>query len=218
MICPKCNITDNATDAVFCHNCGTKFSRKKSHKGCILITVILIIIAAITGFIICIDGTNNYSSTSQNDSANTYTSGDNDIIALGTVNEIFPDEHKIKKIIQNYNQYIIDNNFQGFRNLYAPVVKRFHDAYNKDKEYIISLHENYDSRYNVYGKLSSVRWNTLEISKQSNKLVSVQFIQDYSIDSDNPRIYKSFVLEKHIELNENYQIVSVYDIQVSRSK
>jgi hypothetical protein len=34
MICSKCNVTDNALDAVFCHNCGTKLPEKlPTNKG-----------------------------------------------------------------------------------------------------------------------------------------------------------------------------------------
>jgi ribosome-binding ATPase YchF (GTP1/OBG family) len=131
--------------------------------------------------------------------------------------EVFIDREKIKKIIRNYSQYTVENNFQGFRKLYAPTVKRYHDAYNKDKECIIGHHERYDKKYGVYGKHSSIRWETLSI-KPENDILKITYVEDYSIDSDKPEIYKHFVLEKHLELNTNYQIVSVYDVQKSRSK
>jgi hypothetical protein len=131
--------------------------------------------------------------------------------------EVYIDRHKIENIIRNYSQYIVDNNFQGLRELYAPNVKRYHAAYNKDREDIINRHKRYDDKYGVYGKRSSIRWNTLSI-KRENDLFKITYIEDYSIDSDNPKIYKNFVLEKHLELSTNYQIVSVYDIQQSRSK
>lgn len=127
------------------------------------------------------------------------------------------DRKKIENIIDNYNKYIVNNDFQRLSKLFASTVTRFHDAYNKSRDYVIDSHRNYDSKNGVYGKRSSVRWNSLHIGKKNN-LISIRFIQDFSIDRYDTSKFKNFVLEKHIDLNENYQIVSIYDKQISRSR
>ena len=127
------------------------------------------------------------------------------------------DRQKIEDFIQKYSQYTVNNNFQGLRELYAPTVERYHNAYNKDREYVIDCYKRYDKKFKVYGKHSSIRWNTLEIKQKGNLFVIV-YIEDYSVDRYDATKDKYFVLEKHIELDENYQIVSVYDVQISKRK
>jgi hypothetical protein len=82
MICPnpKCKVTDNKSDAIFCHNCGTKL--KKSHKGRIAVFIILGIIVtmiAIIALVVYVDEM--VSNPYQNQNTSVYYSGDNEIIA-----------------------------------------------------------------------------------------------------------------------------------------
>ena len=101
--------------------------------------------------------------------------------------------------------------------LYAPHVKRYASAYDKDVDYVAGCYSRYDEKFGVYGKHSSVRWNTVSYNK-SNDIISLTYIEDYTIDRFDPSKYSVFVLEKHFELDENYKIISVYDVQLSKSK
>ena len=101
--------------------------------------------------------------------------------------------------------------------LYAPHVKRYASAYDKDVDFVAGCYSRYDEKFGVYGKHSSVRWNTVSYSKLNNG-IELTYIEDYTIDRFDPSQYSIFVLEKHFELDENYQISSVYDVHLSQSK
>lgn len=101
--------------------------------------------------------------------------------------------------------------------LYAPQVKRYHNSYDTNVVHVAECYANYDSKFGVYGKHSQVRWETLNYVKTNNGY-NVTYIEDYSIDRYDTSKWSVFVLRKHIELDENFRIISVYDDQISRSK
>jgi archaellum component FlaC len=152
----------------------------------------------------------------KNEIANLTTENSNNSNNYNSNTNAFPNESRIKNFINNFNQYISDNNFQGLKELYAPTVKRYHDTYNQNRKDVIERYKRYDKVFGVYGKRSEVRWNTLQIVPQGENLVYIQYIDDYSIDRYDKNNYSKFVLEKHIELNRDYQVVSIYDIQLSK--
>lgn len=53
---------------------------------------------------------------------------------------------------------------------------------------------------------------------QSGQSIYLTYIEDFTIDRKDRSKYSVFVLEKHFELNKDFQIVSVYDVQLSKSK
>ena len=101
--------------------------------------------------------------------------------------------------------------------LYAPTVKRYFSAYDKDRSYVADSYKKYDDMFQVYGKHSNVRWNTVSFT-ESNGNIQLTYVEDYSIDRYDNTKYSVFVLEKHIELNSDFKIVSLYDVQLSKSK
>lgn len=101
------------------------------------------------------------------------------------------------------------------RQLYAPHVERYFGNYNETVDEVAQHYANYDSRFGVYGKHSKVRWNTLSYYKMDNRYV-VTFVEDYSIDRYDESKYSVFVLEKHLELNSDFKVVRVYDVQLEK--
>lgn len=101
--------------------------------------------------------------------------------------------------------------------LYAPKVNRYHDSYNTNVDHVADCYANYDTKFGVYGKHSQARWEPLNYSRTNNGFI-VTYIEDYSIDRYDISKWSVFVLRKHIELDDNFQIISVYDDQISRSK
>ncbi len=130
----------------------------------------------------------------------------------------FPDEDTVKDVIGRYCSAICDNDFGTLTSLYAPFVKRFQDAYNKDRDYVIGCHQRYDDTFKVYGKDSHIRWDSFIMKPEQNGTVDVTIVEDYSIDREDKSKYSVFVLEKHFIIDSTYRIVSVYDNQLSRSK
>ncbi len=130
----------------------------------------------------------------------------------------FPDEITVQKIIESYCNAICENDFVTLASLYAPIVERFQDAYNKDRDYVIGCHQRYDKTFKVHGKHSSLRWDSFEMRMLNNGQLSVSIVEDYSIDRENKSKYSVFVLEKHFIIDSSYHIVSVYDNQLSKEK
>ena len=124
---------------------------------------------------------------------------------------------RIKSFIESFVRMTETSSRDLVYELYAPHVKRYASAYDKDVDYVADCYSRYDEKFEVYGKHSSVRWNTVSYNK-SNNGITLTYIEDYTIDRIDPSKYSIFVLEKHFELNENFQIVSVYDVQLSKSK
>ncbi len=130
----------------------------------------------------------------------------------------FPNEATVQNLIENYCNAICENDYVTLSTLYAPMVERFQDAYNKDRDYVIGCHQRYDKTFKVYSKHSSIRWDSFEMRMLNNGQLSVTVVEDYSIDREDKNKYSVFVLEKHFIIDPSYHIVSVYDNQLSKGK
>ena len=130
-------------------------------------------------------------------------------------------ENNVNAFIQQYTRLAeaSDNELidRLVSELYAPTVKRYFSAYDKDRSYVADSYKKYDDVFQVYGKHSNVRWNTVSFT-ESNGSIQLTYEEDYSIDRYDNTKYSIFVLEKHIELNSDFKIVSLYDVQLSKSK
>ena len=130
----------------------------------------------------------------------------------------FPQDEIIKKLLVDYCNAIVDNDFSKLSILYAPHVERFQSAYEESREEVLEHHRKYDKTFKVYGKHSSIRWETFSMTKINDNRVEAIIIEDYSIDRVDNSKYSIFVLEKHFTINDDYQIVSVWDNQLSKQK
>ena len=103
--------------------------------------------------------------------------------------------------------------------IFASKVERFHSSYNIDVSEVAKNVSEYDKRFDVIGnKRSSVRWNTFSCQELEDGRVYIEYVEDYSFDRENNSKYSIFVLKKHIVINKNHKIISVYDEQISRAK
>lgn len=127
----------------------------------------------------------------------------------------FPNEEKARQVIGDYLNAIVNNDFATLASIYAPNVDRFQSLYDADKEKVIDCHRRYDDKFKVIAKHSDVRWETFRMEQLNNGNISVVVVEDYSIDRKDKTAQSVFVLEKHFELDPNYQVISVYDIQQS---
>ena len=130
-------------------------------------------------------------------------------------------DYRIHSFIESYSRLSETSDKQLIEilvsELFAHQVKRYFNAYDTDSEYVAGCFERYDETFSVYGKHSSVRWNTVSYT-QSDEKIYLTYIEDFTIDRKDLSKYSIFVLEKHFELNHDFQIVSVYDVQLSKSK
>lgn len=193
MKCKHCNsIIPN--DSVFCEQCGAKV--KKKSKWLLGICIASIIIAGSILFFLW--GFNN---NENNEEPYVNTTKD-----------------QVIDMINNYNNAYEKNDFVTLSNIYADVVERFHDSYNLTNSEIIEKSRKYDSTFGIISKHTNVRWNTLEVERISPNEISVVYTEDYHIDRKNKSKYSNFVIEKHLILDNNYKIKSIYDIQLEKSR
>lgn len=82
---------------------------------------------------------------------------------------------------------------------------------------VIDKYRNYNQKFGVYGKYISVRWNTISVNEINGRSY-VTYIYDYHIDRMDKSKYSNYEIEKHLEFDEDYRIVSEYDVQLSKSK
>jgi len=121
-----------------------------------------------------------------------------------------PDRTRITNTISNYYENLKNNQFENLRQMFAYQVQRFYDLNNVDRNIVVERIERYDKTFGIYGKYFSVRWNTLEVYEVGG-FFSISYLLDYSIDRYNKTKPSKFLIEKHIKLNQNYQIVSIYE-------
>ena len=132
--------------------------------------------------------------------------------------ETFPDNARIKKLLGDYSHAVVNNDFSALERLYAPSVERYHSAYGKSRDFVVKDHRNYDDFFKVYGKHSSLRWETFRTERINDGRVEAVIVEDYSLDRMDESKYSIFVLEKHFIINGDYQIVSVWDNQLSKKR
>lgn len=197
MKCPNCKETDHAPDAGFCHVCGCKL-KKRRYYG---IWFVLSAIAFISLFFLIKD----------------------DIFQLSASNnepnlELSNEKNQVKNAIRRLCEAEEQNNFEIIANAYADKVNRYHDKYNVSNSEVVSSYKKYDKTFGVYGKHINIRWNSLQVNRISDYELSVIFIEDYHIDRTDKTKYSKFVLEKHILLDKDYRIKSIYDVQLSKGR
>lgn len=197
--CPKCK-ADNPDDAKFCHMCGCELKNKSNTLVKVLVG--FVVIALIAGGVVLLTQINNSQSVYTNSTEPSLSETDY--------------ETHIRNTVQILCDATTDNDYGRIADVYAYNVKRYHGIYNVTRGEVVARYKNYDNKFGVYGKHISVRWNTLQVWKNSNGGYSVVYEEDYHIDRYDNSKYTDYVLEKHLELDEDYKIVSEYDNQLSK--
>ena len=130
--------------------------------------------------------------------------------------DTFPDTDRINQTLKNYYTAYDNNDFNTLSQLFTPTVERYFSKYNVTREYVIDCCFRYDDMFKVYSKHSEVRWNTLQIVDLGNHRVAVTYLEDYYLDREDTSKPTYFLLRKHIIMNKDYLIVSIYDDQVEK--
>lgn len=198
MKCPKCGESDHASDAAFCHMCGSRLVKAKKHTG--IIIAILVFLAVIAGIVIYYNNMQSF----------------NPVVTTPPTSKPHY-EQRVRNTVQSLCEATVNNDYGRISEIYASRIKRYHGKYDISNSEVVETYRNYDNKFGVYSKRASIRWNTLQIGKITDGY-SVVYVEDYHIDRTDKSKYSDFVLEKHIELDANFKIVSEYDVQLSKSK
>jgi hypothetical protein len=128
----------------------------------------------------------------------------------------FPRRDAVVSLLNRFAQYEQSDDFDGLEELYAPQLLRYHSKKNMSRREVMECHRNYNTKFGVYGKSSSFRWETLSINRISDTRAEVVCVKDYHIDRVDENKPSNFVLEQHFVIDNNYQVVSIYDNQLSK--
>ena len=128
----------------------------------------------------------------------------------------FPRHDAVRSMLSRMSDYEQSDNFDGLETIFAPQLLRYYKAKNISRSEVIENYRNYDSSFGVYGKSASYRWETLSIKRISDTRAEVVCIKDYHIDRVDENKPSDFVLEMHFVIDNKYQVVSVYDNQLSK--
>jgi hypothetical protein len=203
MKCSKCGESDHAIDAIYCHICGNRL--QKTSKGIgwkilLLILICLVVVASCIGIIWMSNDNNNDGSYSVN------TNNDNEV------------ENNVKSVINEFCKLSRTCDVGLVYKLYAGYIERYHDSYGISVDSVANCYMIYDSMFDVIGnKYSDVRWDTFSYEKVADRIY-VTYTEDYSIERADNSKYSIFVIRKHIVMNGDYMIVSVYDDILERHK
>ncbi len=129
---------------------------------------------------------------------------------------VYPDETAVRNTLQRFASAYSENDFATIGRIYAPQVERFHNARNISRGEVVDDCRRYDDTFKVYTKRSEIRWNTFEMYELDNGRVSVTYLEDFYLDREDPSKPTYFLLRKHIILNSDCQIVSIYDDQIEK--
>ena len=124
----------------------------------------------------------------------------------------FPNREKIIQLLQLHAKYIETKNYDGLNKVYAENVLRYHDIKKTiSRQEVIQHYQHYSDSFGAYGMHPSYRFNTLDIKKATDDAVDVTCILDYSINRVDKEKPNEFVLKQYFVINNNYQILSIYD-------
>ena len=131
-------------------------------------------------------------------------------------NEFTLDRDRVKRILVNYLDANIRNDFDALYYMYADHVERFIGHYNISKDSVISDHRMNDGIFKILEKRHHVRLETFTCFMNGDR-IEATIEEDYDFDTYRD-INNTFLLEKHFVLNKDYKIVSVWEKQLSHYK
>lgn len=186
MKCKNCG-EEISNGSNFCEYCGTKVSNKRKNHIILWLCFAAVFVAiAVVAFV--------HLNPNGEDEKN--------------------DKNRVINVIEEFNNAYASNDFATLSAVYANNVERFHNAYNLSNSEVVEKYKNYDTKFGVYEKHISVRWNTLQVENLPDDELSVVFVEDYSIERVDKSKKSIYVLEEHLILDSDYKIKSIYDVHL----
>jgi len=235
MKCPHCG-KQIADSSQFCEYCGRPIKKQSGNSKALWIAIVLLslVVGLLAGIMV-------YKLTVTTDTVPATVTMQHDTIIVTqsdpvveetvaepepiveTVEEAepepvsdFPRRDAVISLLNRFAEYEQSDDFDGLEQLYAPQLLRYHSKKNMSRSEVMECHRNYNATFGVYGKSSSYRWETLTIKRISDTRAEVVCVKDYHIDRVDENKPSNFVLEQHFVIDNNYQVVSIYDNQLSK--
>lgn len=126
---------------------------------------------------------------------------------IGTVAKTFD----ATAFVKNYFAVLEREDYQELHSIFAEKMKRYYDAYNPDKSWVISDIQSYKKRF----KVNSVSYTIDEPSIQqyiaANGNNTVEFEMDYVLDRQEKEKPSVFHLMLFMEIDQEGKVVSIYE-------
>ena len=129
-----------------------------------------------------------------------------------------PSDEAVRNTIKRFVQAYCNDDLYTIEQVYAPRVERFHNAYDVSRDFVVNDSRNYNKDNKVNSKRSDVQWESMVINDIGNGRVSVTYLEDYYLNRQEYNKPTYFLLRKHIILNSDCQIVSIYDDQLRKER
>lgn len=197
MLCPNCK-KEIDNDSTFCEFCGQDLRKKPSSNAGLVIGIMLGALVLIGGGIF---GVMYLINSNADESASD-----------------FPNEKKVISTIKRFTNAVDRDDFETISDCYAQEVERYHNDRNTDNNRVVKGYKNYNEKFGVYNKRTSIREGSFEITPLNDSIVSVIYVEDFHIDRYDSNKWTDFVLRKHVKLDKDYKIISIYDDQLEKYK
>ena len=126
-----------------------------------------------------------------------------------------PYEKEIKSTLTEYFYYWDNNVYNRLMHMFWYDVDRFQNETNISREEVVSLIKRDKANSGIISSTSRPRWGTMTINNLPYEGFSIVFIEDYEIERTDKNKATKFVLENHVEMDQYFNITSIYQRTVS---
>lgn len=195
-------------------------SKPAPHRWWIPVVIVLLIVAVVVLGVALSNNSDNGSSRKRkakvDDSTKNVGKQPEGVVYEPAPRFSFPNDSLARAAIQRFTVANVNNDFATVARSYAPFVKKYHNAKNITRDSVMTHYRKYDDMFGVYSKRSDIRWNTFTVTPINSDSAYVTYVEDYHIDREDRSLPMYYVLEKHLVIDANYQIISIYDIQLKK--
>ena len=128
------------------------------------------------------------------------------------------DKDEAIAIIKKFASARENDDLDAISQLYANNVRRFYRLDNIAKKDVVDDFRHYNENFGVLSKQIRIRWNTLQVQELPSGETAIDYVEDFHLNRVDKNKYSDFVLQMHIVINKDGEIVSIYDEQLSKSK
>jgi hypothetical protein len=128
----------------------------------------------------------------------------------------FPNEHRIKELINNYYNVFKNKQYYKLDDFFAETVFRYFAENNVTGTSIKDRYKKYcEETLGVKTMSFSVHWQSFEQKPISNGMISISFILDYYLDSQRYGNQK-YELKIDMNINKDYKIIGINEKTINR--
>lgn len=120
-------------------------------------------------------------------------------------------EDKCKDFVERYCDATNHHNYPEIEKLYASHIQRYYSSYNISRDSVMQCYKKYEEKFRAHNPNVIVDWNTLEIQLTKDGLVSLSFLESYTMDREDESRCSMWIIEKFFLLDKDNQIVQEYE-------